>query len=78
MTFYYSDDGSKHLKTYVKNNDERDLTEWGKVLFGEDSTDDNYSDKYDAGEVAKMILREVRGTSAHEILIGELIAKALK
>lgn len=78
MTFYYSDDGSKHLKTYVKNNDEHDLTEWGKVLFGEDSTDDNYSDKYDAGEVAKMILREVRGTSAHEILIGELIAKALK
>lgn len=78
ITFYYSDDGSKHLKTYVKNNDEHDLTEWGKVLFGEDSTDDNYSDKYDAGEVAKMILREVRGTSAHEILIGELIAKALK
>ena len=78
MTFYYSDDGSKHLKTYIKNNDERDLTEWGKILFGEASTDNNYSDKYDSGEVAKMILREVRGTSAHEILIGELIAKALK
>lgn len=78
MTFYYSDDGSKHLKTYIKNNDERDLTEWGKILFGEASTDDNYSDKYDSGEVAKMILREVRGTSAHEMLIGELIAKALK
>lgn len=79
ITFYYpKDNKSKHLKTYVKNNDEHDLTEWGKVLFGEASTDNNYSDDYDSGEVAKMILREVRGTSVHEMLIGELIAKALK
>lgn len=79
MTFYYpKDNKSKHLKTYVKNDDERDLTEWGKVLFGEASTDNNYSDNYDSSEVAKMILREVRGTSVHEMLIGELIAKALK
>lgn len=79
ITFYYpKDNKSKHLKTYVKNNDEHDLTEWGKILFGEASTDNNYSDDYDSGEVAKMILREVRGTSVHEMLIGELIAKALK
>ena len=78
IIFYYPDNKSKRLKTYVKNYDERDLAEWGKVLFGESSTDDNYSDNYDSSEVAKMILREVRGTSIHEMLIGELIAKALK
>ena len=78
IIFYYPDNKSKHLKTYVKNYDEHDLAEWGKVLFGEASTDDNYSDNYDSSEVAKMILREVRGTSIHEMLIGELIAKALK
>lgn len=77
FVFHYNKN-TQRLDIFVKSKSEKDISEWGKIIFGKDDKHHMYTSPIDSEAVIKEILREVRGASVHERLIAELIARALR
>ena len=76
LKFSYNKDRDR-LIMYTEPKSKKDITQWQSIIFGKQNDNSPFSES-DIEAVMREILKEVRGTSVHERLIADAIAKALK